>query len=129
MWFPGDDELATEQAVIRSIHESFPYVRCFLSVEGWGVHLIASMQPIEQLDAGQLAARMPESARQDLLEWNTSKDAPAYLNQVLTNEYSVPNLLNTNVAVQVTDDRPFNEYFLLRRLHRHWMNWTAPAPK
>ena len=52
MWFPGDDEMATDQAVIRSIYESFPYVRCFPSVEGWGVHMLASMEPIGPLDAG-----------------------------------------------------------------------------
>ena len=123
MWFPGDNDLATGQAVIRSIHESFPYVRCFPSVEGWGVHMLASMNPIGQLDAAQLAAQMPESARQDLLEWNKSKDAPAYLAQVVTNEYSVPALLNPDAGIQVTDDKPFNEYYLLRRLN----NWLNPA--
>jgi spermidine synthase len=114
MWFPGDKELATEQAVIRSIDESFPHVRCFPSVAGWGVHMLASMEPIEQLDAGQLAARLPKRAQQDLLEWNAVKDAPAYLAGVLTNEYFVPNLLNPDPDLQITDDKPFNEYFLLR---------------
>jgi hypothetical protein len=114
MWFPGDKELATEQAVIRSIDESFPHVRCFPSVAGWGVHMLASMEPIEQLTAGKLAERMPESARQDLLEWNAVKDAPAYLSEVLTNEYFVPVLLNPDPGIQITDDKPFNEYFLLR---------------
>jgi predicted membrane-bound spermidine synthase len=116
MWYPGDKEIVTGQAVIRSIHESFPYVRCFPSVFGWGVHMLGSMEPIEPLDAWQLAARMPENARQDLLEWNVSKDAPAYLGQVLTNEYSVAALLNPDAEIQVTDDKPFNEYFLLRQL-------------
>jgi spermidine synthase len=129
MWFPGDDEVATGQAVIRSIHESFPYVRCFPSVAGWGVHMLASMQPIEQLDAAQLAARMPDSAKNDLVEWNASKDATAFLSKVLNSEYTVPSLLNPDAEIQVTDDEPFNEYFLLRRLHRHWIDWTAPAQK
>jgi len=118
MWYPGDDEMETGQAVVRSIHESFPYVRCFSSVAGWGLHMIASMEPIEQLDVGQLAARMPENAKKDLVEWNVSKDAPAYLSQVVTNEYSVPGLLNQDAEIQITDDEPFNEYFLMRRLFR-----------
>lgn len=122
MWFPGDNELATEQAVVRSIRESFPYVRCFPSVEGWGVHMLASMNPIDQFSPAQLAARMPDSAKKDLLEWNDSKNAPAYLAQVLTNEYSVPALLNPDAGIQVTDDKPFNEYFLLRRLN----DWLTP---
>jgi hypothetical protein len=87
------------------------------------MHMLASMNPIEQLSPAQLAARMPESAKKDLVEWNDSKDVPAYLGQVLTNEYSVPTLLNPDARIQVTDDKPFNEYFLLRRLN----NWLNPA--
>ena len=116
MWFPGDNEPATAQAVIRSIYESFPYVRGFPSVRGWGIHLLASMEPIEQIDAEQLTARMPESAKKDLVEWNDSKDAMAYLNKVITNEVSIPALLNPDPKIQITDDKPFNEYFLIRRL-------------
>jgi spermidine synthase len=115
MWFPGG-ELLTAQAVIRSIHESFPYVRCFPSVEGWGIHLLASMEPIERFDPVQLAARMPADAKKDLLEWNNSQDAPAYLARVITNECSIPSSLNPDFNIQITDDRPFNEYFLLRQM-------------
>jgi len=119
MWFPGgSDEFLTAQAVIRSIHESFPYVRGFPSVEGWGIHLLASMEPIEKLDAGRLADRMPGKAKQDLLEWTKSQTATAYLDRVVTNEYSLPAALNPDPEVQVTDDRPYNEYFLLRRLRK-----------
>ena len=117
MWFPSG-EIETEQAVVRSINESFPYVRCFSSVEGWGIHLLASSEPIERLDANQLAARMPESAKKDLLEWNDSKDAPIYIGRVVLHEYSIPKTLNPDPAIQVTDDGPFNEYFLIRRLMR-----------
>jgi len=119
MWFPGDNEKATDQAVVRSIDESFPYVRCFPSVAGWGLHLLGSMEPIAQLDAGQIAARMPESARQDLLEWNDVKDAPAYLDPVLRKEYNVAALLNPDAEIKITDDEPFNEYFLVRHLLRN----------
>jgi spermidine synthase len=129
MWFPGDEELATAQAVIRSIHESFPHVRCYPSVEGWGIHMLASVEPIEPLDAQQLAARMPETARKDLLEWSDSKDAAAYLDSVVAKELSISSALNPDVQIQITDDQPFNEYFLLRRLQRHWDNWNAPAQK
>jgi spermidine synthase len=116
MWYPGDDDVATGQAVIRSIKESFPYVRCFPSVEGWGIHLLASMDSIEPFNAQQLAARMPEAAKKDLMEWNDSKDVSAYLASVVTNEISIPSALNPDPNVQVTDDQPFNEYFLLRRV-------------
>jgi spermidine synthase len=115
MWFPSGEYL-TAQAVMRSISESFPYVRCFPSVEHWGIHLLASMQPIDRLNPAQLAARMPEAAKKDLLEWSSAPDASSYLAGVITNECSVPASLNPDPNVQVTDDRPFNEYFLLRRM-------------
>ena len=115
MWFPGGENL-TAQAVVRSINESFPYVRCFASVEGWGIHLLASMEPIPRLDASQLVARMPVAAQQDLMEWESHTNVTGYFSRVATNEYWIPSLLNTDRNVQVTDDQPFNEYFLLRRL-------------
>jgi spermidine synthase len=115
MWFPGG-EFLTAQAVIRSIQESFPYVRGFPSVEGWGIHLLASMQPIENFNPAQLAARMPADAIKDLLEWHDSQNAPSYIGQVITNEFAIPPVLNPDLNVQVTDDNPFNEYFLRRRL-------------
>ena len=118
MWFPGDDETETCQAVMRSMYKSFPYVRYFTSVEGWGVHMLGSMEPIEQLDASQLTARMPESARKDLVEWNAGTDASSFMGQVLSREIPVSLKLNPDPAIEVTDDQPFNEYFLLRRLDR-----------
>jgi spermidine synthase len=115
MWFPGGDVLTT-QAVVRSINESFPYVRCFPSVEGWGLHLLGSMEPIPNLDAGQLVARMPAAAQSDMLEWADTQDAAAYLGRVINHEFSIPGSMNPDLTVQVTDDQPYNEYFLLRRL-------------
>jgi hypothetical protein len=76
------------------------------------------MEPFDQLDSAQLAARMPASAKKDLLEWADSQDASAYLAKVVTNEYSLPLLLKLvpDTDIQITDDRPFNEYYLLRQL-------------
>lgn len=117
MWYPGG-ELATGQAVVRSLDQSFPHVRCFRSVEGWGIHLLASSDEMDQLNADQLVERMPPSARQDLLEWKGSRDATAYLGLVISNEAPVQPLLNPDPEVQITDDQPFNEYYLLRTLLR-----------
>ena len=114
-WFP-DGEFVTARAVVRSIHESFPHVRSFSSMEGWGLHLLASMEPIEQLDVQQLAARMPPDAKKDLLEWSPSPDLPGYLRLVVSREMPIENYLNLDPEIQITDDDPLNEYFLLRRL-------------
>jgi spermidine synthase/MFS family permease len=113
MWFPGGDT-ETGQAVLRSMHESFPHVRCFKSVWGWGMHVLGSMEPLEQLDAGQLAARMPESARRDFVEYDKT-NAPALLGAVVRSEFTPESVLK-DTTYQITDDRPFNEYFLLRKL-------------
>jgi len=113
-WCPRG-EVLTFQAVLRSIHNSFPCVRCFESVEGWGIHLLASMDPIETRPAQELIARMPAMARKDLLEWTPSEDLTAYVQQVLSQEDPVQIMLNTNSNVRITDDHPYNEYFLLRR--------------
>ena len=118
-WFPRGDPV-TAQAVVRSIHDSFPHVRCFLGMEGWGIHLLASAEPIETLDAEQLAARMPGKAKKDLLEWDPSWEVSAYIEQVVTNEISIPTILNPDPKVQITDDHPFNEYFLLRQWGQFW---------
>jgi len=96
-------------------------VRCFEGVNGWGTHFLASMEPIEPATAQDLAARMPVKAQNDLLEWNTNKDLPKYLNQVLSQETQITNALNPALDYRITDDRPFNEYFLLRQ-------WRVFAP-
>lgn len=112
-WFPGG-EVLTAQAILRSFRESFPYVRCFDSVQGWGSHLIGSLEPIEPLTAAQLAARMPPAAQRDLMEWSNTGNLPDYLNEVLNREMPMDKVLNPDPNICVTDDRPFNEYFLLR---------------
>jgi spermidine synthase len=114
-WFPGGQSPMRE-AVVRSLHDSFPYLRSFASVEHYGFHFLASMQPIEAFTATQLVARMPEAARRDLLEWSSMKSPAAYLGKVVWDERFMPELLNADPSIRITDDRPFNEYFLMRRL-------------
>jgi spermidine synthase len=128
MWFAGDNEMETGQAIIRSLCESFPHVRFFPSVDGWGLHMLGSMEPIESLEPRALVARMPVKARQDLLEWNGSKDATAYLSRVITNEYQLSGVLNPYLNIQLTDDQPVNEYYLLRHLRHVWASFSGNLP-
>jgi spermidine synthase len=113
-WFPSGDPF-TAQAVLRSIYNSFPHVRFFHSFEGWGIHMLASMDPIEVPSPEQLATRLPASAANDLLEWSDSRDLPAYLGRAISHEIPVEKNLNPDPAFQITDDNPSNEYFLLRQ--------------
>jgi hypothetical protein len=77
--------------------------------------LLASAEPIEELSAEQLAARLPASAGNDLLEWSDSRDLTAYLRGIVAREIPAEKSLNPDPKIQITDDRPLNEYFLLRR--------------
>ncbi len=113
-WFPGAD-LVTTAAIARALKESFPYVRAFGSVERWGIHYLASRQPIPDRSAAELAKRMPASAAADLVEWGPFPTAEQQFAAVLGEEVSIDRLLNAagNVPA-VQDDRPVNEYYMLR---------------
>ena len=39
----------------------------------------------------------------------------AYIGRVVWDERFMPELLNADPSIRITDDRPFNEYFLMRR--------------
>jgi hypothetical protein len=109
------------QAVVRSLTESFPHVVGYKSFEGWGYHFIASMEPFEIPGADEFLARMPDAARSDLVEWNRgesrgeSRDPRVFIDQILDMRVDLDELMHPDPRVVITDDRPFNEYYLLRR--------------
>ncbi len=112
-WFPGGEK-RIEQAIARSLAEEFPYVRVFGSIEGWGVHYLASMSPLPDASPGELFDKLPPKARIDLEEW-AKKDARSDWATVFSREVKLADLLPADPAVTITDDRPYNEYYLLRR--------------
>ena len=114
VWFPGG-EAKTGQAILRSIRDSFRYVDCFRGANGTGVHILASMEPIQERTPSQVASAMPPAAARDLLEWNPSGNLPEYLGRVLSARFVTAKLLNRDPDIRVTDDQPYNEYFFLRR--------------
>jgi len=105
----------TEQAIYRSFRESFPFVECFLALNYNGVHMLGSLEPISVGATDELIKAMPLSARDDLLEWSESRDLAADLDTVLGRIVIESTLLNPDASVRITDDRPYNEYFLLRQ--------------
>lgn len=115
MWLPGGDT-ATKHAVAYSICKSFPYRVSFPSIEGWGIHFLASMEPIEPKPVDQLVSRMPAGARKDLLEWAPGQDISAYVGKVVRPAVMTESLLDPKLGFELTDDDPVNEYFLLRRM-------------
>ncbi len=115
-WFPGG-EPSIGVAVTRSLVESFPHVRIFQSIEGWGFHYLASDAPIPARTAAELAGRLPPRAAADLVEWFEGKTPEQLLDGLLTREVQADQILAlAPSAPLLVDDRPMNEYFLLRRL-------------
>jgi hypothetical protein len=105
-------------AFALALRESFPHVRTFTSVEGWGLHLLASDAPIPGRTAAELAARLPPAAAADLVAWGPHRSAAGQLGAVLGREIEMDWALLARLAAPLADDRPLNEYFLLRRLRR-----------
>jgi hypothetical protein len=114
-WFPSGD-LTTLQAVARSLSNSFTHVRAYRSIEGWGMHFLASMSPLQVPSAESVTLRMGDAARRDLMEWNSGGDLGRDIGRVLSNEVPMHQICSADPHIRITDDRPFNEYYLLRRL-------------
>jgi len=118
-WLPEfrGAEVVVRASIARALAESFPHVRVFRSVEGWGYHFIASPSPIVVPPADVLAARMPARAVADMLEWGPANTASAQINRMVSREVSLESLVTAAPGVPVLrDDRPYNEYYLVRRL-------------
>jgi len=114
-WFPGG-EPAILVSVTRAITESFPHVRVFTSVAGWGFHFLASDRPIPDTPAAVLASRQPPRAAADLVEWSAGGTPEQVFERILSREVKPDRILAIAPGIPtLTDDRPFNEYYLLRR--------------
>ena len=87
----------------------------------WGYHYLASESPLPMTSAETLVARMPPAARADLMEWFPKGKPVKLLAAVLAREYDLQATL-AHWPTALTDDRPYNEYYLLRR----WFPGLAP---
>jgi len=116
-WMPDGDP-ATWASVAKALQESFATVRTFRTPGGSGVHFLASASTIPQASAAELAQHMPVNAAKDLVEWNPASSAEQQFQAVLNGEIPLDSLIQQDPEVPaLADDRPINEYFLLRRMH------------
>jgi predicted membrane-bound spermidine synthase len=114
-WFPGGDD-SIQSAVARSLSESFPYVVAFRSIADWGYHFLASMSPIPEATPAEFVARLPEAAKRDLMEWSPDLSLKKMASNILVRRADMRKLLPAKMEnATVTDNRPYNEYFFLRR--------------
>jgi hypothetical protein len=117
-YMPRIDDAVLSGAT-RSLGQSFRYVKIYELIGNWGYHILASNEPFQELSAEQVLAKMPQKARADFEELLTEKDKDATLLGILktpfSQEQNVPQVLaKTADNVTLDDDRPLNEYFILR---------------
>lgn len=113
VWIPENATLVFS-AALRTLCEAFPYVRRLPSYEGAGAHLLAAMYPFTLCRPSEFLSRLPSAARQDVLEWCSEAQVSEYLNKAFT-QTTENELITSDLELRITDDRPFNEYFLVRR--------------
>ena len=115
-WLPEGDPVL-RSAVARALKESFPYVRMFQYFPEWGYQFLASQQPIPNRTGAELLGTMPEAAVRDLFEWPYSRTPERELDYAVGKEKSINTLIAADVnAPAMQDDRPVNEYLILRTL-------------
>jgi spermidine synthase len=119
-WFPDGIrvESVLREAVLRSAAAAFPHMRIYQSHHGFGLHILLSMEPIAVPNASRFIQNMPPEALSDLMEWAPVGSRPEKFieEQVLGRELEPEQLMGPPIGPEISDDRPFNEYFILRRL-------------
>jgi spermidine synthase len=115
-WYPIGGDAATTAAIVKALVQSFPYVRAYRAYDHHlGIHFLASMEPIVVPSGEVLASRMPPRAAADFVEWGPARDPKAEFDLVLSQELSLQQLINEDPGIPaLTDDRPINEYYILR---------------
>ncbi len=115
-WIPEGGN-SMQASVVRALTNDFPYVRVYRSVEDLGWHFLASKRPIPARSAAEMVARMPDRAVADMMEWGPAQTPQQQFERMLSTDMTTAQMINlspTTSALQ--DDRPINEYFLLRGL-------------
>jgi predicted methyltransferase len=113
-WLPEGDE-ATQASVAQALTTIFPHVRAYSSVEGVGFHYFASMSPIPEQTAERLVESMPATAVADMMEWGPARTPADQFRLMLSRPVSLSQTIALAPDTPVLqDDRPVNEYFLVR---------------
>ncbi|MFQ5560331.1 MAG: fused MFS/spermidine synthase [Nitrospinota bacterium] len=116
-WFPGGEE-EIFQAVARAAVNSFPHVKLFFPnalEDVIGKIFLLSMEPIRIPSVEKFVARMPETAKDDFMEWWREANLKEQVRRLLFTEVNIAPFLSPDKNWMISDDKPINEYFLLRR--------------
>lgn len=128
-WIPdGDPE--TLAAVTLALQRSFREVRVYGSVLGFGYHFTASEASLPHPSAREMVGNMPEAAVRDMVEWIPAPPEE-YFGRMLDREVDPSRLLLPDVpggGTALTDDRPVNEFFFVRRTLASRVRTPRPRP-
>ncbi len=118
-WLPPIDDPLARASVAKAIQAAFPYVRVFRGFGGMGYHFLASDWKLPQMSAQQLAQKLPAAAARDFVEWGPEDTPEDQFETLLGSEFPLSKMIAVSPgAPPLRDDRPMNEYYLLRSM-RH----------
>jgi predicted membrane-bound spermidine synthase len=123
MWYPKADgaDAGTTVSITKALMQSFPYVRAFQSFGYFGIHFLASMEPLHAASSSILASRLPSAAVSDFVEWGPLTNPQQQFDLVLSHELTLEKLLaEAPRAPAILDNQPINEYYLLRRWFHYY---------
>ncbi len=127
-WLPPEGDAIDQAAIARALTEAFPYVRVYGSVFVNGEHFLASMSPIPERTAAELVARMPDGALADMMEWGPANTPVEQFDRMLSHPSSPAALIARSPNTPtLQDDRPVNEYYLLREFFPRVQSAAAVA--
>jgi len=114
-WLPDAEQIVVS-SLGQALKETFSFVRVFRSERGTGFHFLASDEPIPTIAPAELAARLPATAALDLIEWQQRTTPVEHFMAVLYQEVSLNRIIQfVPDAPALSDDRPVNEYYIVRR--------------
>ena len=117
-WLPEGERIVVS-SMAQALRREFSDIRVFPPVEIHGLHFLASNGAMGRRTAAELAARVPAAAARDMLEWGPAKTVEGQFELMLRGEMPLDAVIDADRgAPMLTDDRPVNEYYFLRRLGR-----------
>jgi predicted membrane-bound spermidine synthase len=122
-WIPEGDAVVLS-SVSRALKESFPYTKVFEYGDNVSIQFLASDHPIPDRSPAEMADKMPAKAARDIVEWLPNFPPEQLFANIVQRETSIDRIIALAPnAPSLQDDRPMNEYFILRELAPNtWSN-------
>lgn len=114
-WVPRAEGF-TLLSMLQAATNVFQHVLVFQSPDDLGMHILASQAPLPVPTPQEFVARMPPAAVRDLLEWpQIGASAEQAVTDLLKRPVEFEPFLRQTTVLPLTDDRPVNEYYVMRQ--------------